>query len=330
MSDGHRLRYVLCRFGFASLAHAKMPASAIWRDKGAKKWLLLAGLMLSVAATQAAPVADINTDPNKLIGETILFFRLDHMDVKLLEPACVVPLTNGGQSQMWYDMVRNHPLLDDPRYAILRGADSLHHYCRGQAAKIRYFKERDAVMKKRLLEYMVSEYTFMIDHPRYLQNNWPYMKIMHLELGNARMLEKKPAQAIRSFEQALSLDPAYEKVHIAYADALVDMGQKAKALAMVTEGLRHNPDTRGLQRRYKELGGKLPYPEPYKKVVQDATKAVPDQPAATLEKSQAVVPVVTETEPATTPEQAKTPPEPLSLPENENKNSKNPYCRFCP
>jgi tetratricopeptide (TPR) repeat protein len=330
MNDSYRLRHPICRPGLAALAHAEKPGSMVCWDKGAKKWLLLAGLLLSMGSAQAAPGVAINTDPSKLIGKTILFFKLDHMDAKLLEPACVVPLTNGGSGGQWFDMVRGHPLLDVPRYQILKGADSLHHYCRGQAAEIRYFKERDPVMKRRLLEEMIGEYVFMIGHPQYLPKNWPYMKVMHLELGNARMLEKKPAQAIRSFEQALSLDPAYEKAHIAYTDALVDMGLKAKALAQVTEGLRHNPDSRGHQRRYKELGGKLPYPEPYKKAVQEDANAVPDEPVAVPEKSQQIVPAVTEAEPAAAPEQAKIPPEPLVSPENEKKNSKNPYCRFCP
>jgi tetratricopeptide (TPR) repeat protein len=330
MNNRYRLRHPMCCPGLTALAHAEKPSGMGWWDEGAKQWLLLASLLLTMGSAQAAPVASINTDPSKLIGQTILFFKLDHMDVKLLEPACVVPLTNGGQSQMWYDMVRNHPLLNDPRYAILRGADSLHHYCRGQAAKIRFFKERNSVMKRRLLEYMVGEYIFMINHPQYLPKNWSYMKVMHLELGNARMLEKKSAQAIRSFEQALSLDPAYLKAHIAYTDSLVDMGLKAKALAQVIEGLRHDPDTKGLQRRYQELGGKLPYPEPYKKSVQDAANAVSDESTVVPDKSQEIVPSVTEAQPIAAPEQDKIPAEPLVSPENENKNSKNPYCRFCP
>jgi len=293
---------------------------------GVKKWLLLAGLLVSMGA-QADPKAVINTDPSKLIGKPILFFKLDHTDVKLLEPACVVPLTNWGRGGQWFDMVRGHPILDDPRYGILKGADSLHHYCRGKAAEIRYFKERDPVMKKRLLEEMVGEYVFMIGHPQYLPKNWPYMKVMHLELGKARMLEKNPAQAIRSFEQALSLDPAYDKAHIAYSDALTDMGQKAKALLQVTEGLRHNPDSRAIQRRYEELGGKSPFPEPYKKAEPEIGKAAAEVPVADADKASDAVPAVIQAEPAPEPT---TPPATAVPPAGASEKGNNPYCRFCP
>jgi hypothetical protein len=57
------------------------------------------------------------------------------------------------------------------------------------------------------------------------------------------------------------------------ADLHVTTNSPARALETVTEGLCHVPDSKALQRRYLELGGKKPFPEPI------ATKSVdPESP----------------------------------------------------
>lgn len=303
--------------------------------------LWLAALLLAVNNASADPMDVINTDPTKLIGKKIIIITLDAADVRLLEPACVVPLTNGTPGKLWYHMVRDNPILNDPRYYILKDAISLHHFCRGQAAKIRYFKERDPVLKKRLLhEHMIGENVFMISHPEWLPKNWPYMKRMHLELGMARVLAKQNGEAVRSFEEALRLDPAYEEAHIAYADALISMGLKDKALAQVTEGLKHNPDTKALQRRYTKLGGKPPFPEPYRQAtkpeVVTPVVAAPSgehvQPAETVVESTPLAKQPMSETRATEAPATRTspPPETVLPPGGANQNRDNPYCRFCP
>jgi len=112
---------------------------------------------------------------------------------------------------------------------------------------------------------------YMVKHPEFLPVNWPHMKRMYLELGVARTLQKRPQIAIKDFYEALGLDPAYEQAHIALADAWTDLGQNKKALEQVSEGLRHRPDSKPLQRRFKKLGGNLPFPEPY-------MTHIPDEP----------------------------------------------------
>lgn len=302
----------------------------VWR-LGARIMQLLLIFTLPLANLNAQTHNTINTDPNKLIGKTILFFKLDHADVQLLEPACVVPLTNGGNEVgMWYELTRNHPILNDPRYHILKGADSIHHYCRGQAAKIRYFRERDRFMQRRLLEEMIGEYEFMINNPQWLPPNWPYMKIMHFELANAKILEKKPAMALQSYEKALSLDAGYEQARIGIIDVLTDLGRKNSALEHAAEGLRHNQNSKGLQRRYLALGGTMPYPEPYLQAHQSPSQpppALPLNPTETIQDPMAGsehrnsrISEDSFSEPAAAPTSVSP----------EIGTESNPYCRFCP
>jgi tetratricopeptide (TPR) repeat protein len=176
---------------------------------------------------------------------------------------------------------------------------------------------------------MIWEYKYMIEHSEYVPKSWAYLKVMHLELGNARMLEKKPAEAFHSYEAALRLDPGYERAHVAYVDLLKEIGKPAQALAQASEGIRHNPNSKPLKRRYRELGGKPPYPEPYKNTLQE-DRAANDEPAQRPDRAKETDAATADTGHAVASE----PPKP-SLPvldpaAAEPKNSANPYCRFCP
>jgi len=98
--------------------------------------------------------------------------------------------------------------------------------------------------------------------------------------------------------------------------------QDKKALETISEGLRHLPDSKGLQRRYKALGGKLPYPapigKPLEKVLPQSSEKI-EQPSGKheLTKMGSVVPP---------------PPVPMPLPEisTPEDTKRNPWCRFCP
>lgn len=232
----------------------------------------------------------INTDPNALVGQKIVFFTLDANDVKLLEPACVVSLTNPHVLKTaWPDIIKDNPILNNTEFHILHGTESLYHYCRGKAAKLRYYKERDRIMKNRLLESMVWEFSYMVNNPHYMPDNWPFMKTMYLELGMARMLENKAAPALQAFQNALTLDPSYEQAHISGTDAWIALGKQDKALLQATEGLAHNPDSKPLKRRYLKLGGKTPFPAPHEKPGTEAKGEPSAQDAASAKPTEGQV-----------------------------------------
>lgn len=190
-----------------------------------------------------------------------------------------------------------------------------HHYCAGINFLNRYYRSRSAQGKQFNLNNARTNFGYMVTHAA---PTYGLMPDVYLNLGVVHSLMKQPAQAITYFNKAIELDPNQAKAYNALADYYVKTKQSAKALEMVTAGLRYNPDTRSLQRRYTELGGKLPYPAPIAPAPVEAEAAKADETPADTPPSSAVdtqEAVPTAVVPAT--------PAPIGSP-------KNPYCRFCP
>ncbi len=231
----------------------------------------------------------------------------------MLEPVCALVLAaqhSGGES-VWYEKLRNNPVLDQPENLIAKGAQSFHHYCWAELHMARYYSARTILEKRARLQDASGDYGYMITKPEFLPLNWPYLPKMHLKYGGVASLMGKDQEAINSFLQAIKLDPSYELAYSALSDFMQKKGSKAKAFEYVVEGLKHNPDSKRLKRRYTELGGKLPYPAPYVK----ATPSTAPEPAASS------APVTTPAEPNRAATES--PKEPMGTPSN-------PYCRFCP
>lgn len=140
---------------------------------------------------------------------------------------------------------------------------------------------------------------------------------MHFNRGKAlRMLGRAP-EALGDWLEATRLDPMYIPAYLSIADYYVELKQRGKALQTVSEGLRYVPASTGLQQRYQELGGKLPFPEPYQRPVEQKAaaeiKAATDAPAtdnATPDTKETETLKPAESKPA------------IGMPGN-------PYCRFC-
>jgi len=188
-----------------------------------------------------------------------------------------------------------------------------HHYCAGINFLNRYYRDRTEQAKRFNLNNARSNLQYMIDHadPAY-----SLMPDVYLNLGVVYSLSGQPAQAITHFIKAIELNPRLPRAYNALADYYAKTNQAAKALETVTEGLRYNPGTRSLQRRYTELGGKLPYPapaEPQPQVAAPATapEAAPMPITPTEKTGETTAPV----DPA---------------PASPKGSATNPYCRFCP
>lgn len=140
---------------------------------------------------------------------------------------------------------------------------SYHHYCWGQVAQNRYYRETDLQKRKDLALYAASGYKYVIDHTESIPKDWPYMHKMHVDYGKALLLSNNTAGAIQALNTALKINPKYIPAYNALADVLNEQGLKSKALEFVIEGLKYQPTSKSLKRRYTELGGKQPFPEPY-------------------------------------------------------------------
>jgi tetratricopeptide (TPR) repeat protein len=154
---------------------------------------------------------------------------------------------------------------------------------------------------------------------------------VHLQKGKAFSLQGKDPLAAAEFIKALAINPKLVGGYNTLADLYVRTGKRREALNSVSEGLKHIPGSKSLQRRYTELGGKLPYPEPLE-------QAPPEKPALSDEPS-ATAPITPSSEQTPTPgnnsPEKPSPDEPspnTSVPGAEKAigNPANPWCRFCP
>jgi tetratricopeptide (TPR) repeat protein len=250
-----------------------------WKSLG---WGMLMG-MLSVHANAAEPWAPSDTEMTSL------------------PPYCKVRFKSGAQSpeyKMWEKTL---------------GKDFLHthHYCAGVNFINRYYRARSQQDKQFNLRSAQATLNYMVEKA---SPSYSLMPDVYLNLGVVYLLTNQTAQAVTHFNKAIELNPRQPKAYNALSDYYAKTKQSAKALEIVTTGLRHNPDIKSLQRRYTDLGGKLPYPEPF-----EPASAAEVQPVEQKEPA----------EPASSP--ASTAPAPVApIAEPSIGSPTNPYCRFCP
>lgn len=195
----------------------------------------------------------------------------------------------------------------------------VHHYCAGlnflnRARGMSSSKTRD------ILGATVREFDYVLSHaaPEF------YLRAeILMNRGVALSMLKRNGEAVGNLLKAIELDPKQPRAYMTLTDLYATQKNRTKALETVTEGLRHNPDTRSLQRRYTELGGKLPYPESLVKPSVPAPVADTAPPSALP----STVPKEPPLSNVTTPEDGAPPsvsaPPPIGSPTN-------PWCRFCP
>lgn len=194
----------------------------------------------------------------------------------------------------------------------------MHHYCDGLRFLDRaYASMRDKDDMRYNLQRSIGNFDYVLSHT---PEDYSMRGEVHVGKARALKLLGKRGEAVSEYHKALRYSLESPDVYVALADHYKETGDKQKALELVTEGLKHNPNAKALKRRYSELGGKLPYPEPIQKVEAETakpeTKAVENQP-----KPEAPV-TVAPTEPASVSVDSTTEPK-IGSP-------KNPYCRFCP
>lgn len=191
----------------------------------------------------------------------------------------------------------------------------IHHYCVGLNL-LNHARGTFTSRKNETLGAAVREMDYVLTHaapdfymrPEILMNR-----------GIALSMMKRDGEAVSNLLQAIELNPRQPRAYMTLADLYDKMKNRGKALETVSEGLRHNPDTKSLQRRYTELGGKLPYPAPIQPAQAAETPATTPADAA----PSAVTTAPTEpakSEPAAAPASAEPP---------KIGSPNNPYCRFC-
>lgn len=136
---------------------------------------------------------------------------------------------------------------------------NVQHYCWGLNFLNRYYGSTSSEIARSNIKFAFDEFTYMADH---MVQDSSLAADIFLQRGIVQSLMKRNTEAITDLNKALSYNPRSAKAYLTMANLLENMKQQGKALEMVTEGLRHVPESKVLKRRYEELGGKLPYPEP--------------------------------------------------------------------
>ena len=207
-------------------------------------------------------------------------------------------------------------------YSRLGGRDQntmhMHHYCDGLRFLDRaYASMQDKNEMRYNLQRSIGNFDYVLSHT---QEDYYMRGEVHVGKARALKLMGKRGEAVSEFHKALRYSLDSPDVYVALADHYQETGDKKKALEMATEGLKRSPDSKGLKRRYTELGGKLPYPEPIQNSPAEAAKSVTQEvenppiaePAAPVEQTMLL----------TEPTDKSTEPK-IGSPNN-------PYCRFCP
>jgi tetratricopeptide (TPR) repeat protein len=201
------------------------------------------------------------------------------------------------------------------------------HTCYGINFLNRYYRAKTSWQKRDYLQNALGDFNYSVNH---LSPGFKLMPEIFYYRGLTYRLMDRQAEAMGDFLKSIQLDPKYSKAVAELAD-LYDrnLSNRKKALELVSEGLRHNPASRELRRRYDRLGGKPPYPEPYAApLAQDSPKTEPEAlvPIPTPAPAAPTRPAAETPAPATATERAVgTPQQPAT-----HGSPGNPWCRFCP
>jgi tetratricopeptide (TPR) repeat protein len=222
-----------------------------------------------------------------------------------LPPYCKEKIenTSHAENKMWSDRFGANTWLH------------LHHYCQGLNDINRYYLESDRARQRDLLSSAVNQFNYVVDH---IPPDSFLLAEVYQNRGRAKLKLGNDSDGVADLQKAIELNPRITQTYFLLSDQFENSKNKVMALQVISDGLRYMPASKALQRRYQELGGKLPYPEPYEKPVEQntASKAKAETKTATTDKA---------TPDSSAPDSAKpaeTKPA-IGIPGN-------PYCRFCP
>ncbi len=304
-----------------------------------KKNLMKLLVIFAVCVVSSAHAVDANSLVGKVLSGSVSKAPLTLAEIKSMPSACITIGMGRIDGVFWAEaLARNktESLLDLPENAMAKNATWFHHFCWAKLSKMRSINAKDNIVRKSEVKLWRMNMQFIVDWTAKQKVAWMYMPVVYTDIAETFVVEKNYAQAISHAEKALRLKSDHADAFVILADSYAAVGNKSKALDATMEGLNHVPESKGLKRRYKELGGKLPYPTPYPAnatadvtvVGKDGAEPVASAPAAEprLERLEASVEVATSvSQPITSPEPIAKEPERGEVPVKAN-----PYCRFCP
>ena len=150
----------------------------------------------------------------------------------------------------------------------------MHHYCEG----LKFVNRARAYPKDRrtYLSTAKTEYRYVINQAA--PDFW-FRPQIYLDLARVHMQLGEKADAQRNLLAAITFNRSFEAAYLSLVELYVGMGTRGSALETATEGLKHLPESKRLQKAYLDNGGKKPFPEPVDKASPPAAGTV-DSPAS--------------------------------------------------
>lgn len=239
-------------------------------------------------------------------------------EIKALPPYCEARLKRiPGQFEYW-----NKTL----------GPDFIHthHYCSGLAQINRYYRARTHQQKAYSLQNANGALSYMVTNA---SPTYSLMPDVYLNRGLVLSLQGNNGGAIGDLKKALELNPKLVRAYTLLSDVQAKLKQKDEALAVVTDGLRHVPDSTVLQRVYKERGGKLPYPEPISPAAVAPVAPPPTRQEAETPEAEGTSKGAEQAPSSPTPDATGSgngPTDAQAPAAPKIGSPTNPWCRFCP
>lgn len=284
-------------------------------------------VVCAICVMSSAHAVDANNLVGTAVSGSVSKSPLTEAEVKSMPSACITIGMGRIDGVFWVEaMVKNKTmfLLDLPENAMAKNANWFHHFCWARLAKMRSINAKSRVSRQSEIKSWRMNMQFIVDWTAKQKVSWPYLPVVYTDIAETFLVEKNYAQAILHAEKALSLKAGHADAFVILADCYAAVGNKGKALDKATEGLKYVPESKGLKRRYAELGGKLPLPEPYASAngVADAEKVVEKEG-----KPEAVNIIKDDVEKQQT---GKAPGSEVQIEIDGKAGIKNPHCRFCP
>ncbi|MBU1691271.1 MAG: tetratricopeptide repeat protein [Gammaproteobacteria bacterium] len=203
------------------------------------------------------------------------------------------------------------------------------HYCHGLKDMVRSTRASNKNDRIYKLNEALNEFQYVLTHTQDSPEFYPYLAMVSVDRGRAYVRMGKDSDAVAELMKAIRLKPDYATAYIELINVYLNLGNREGALNIAQEGLTRTPDSKILQKRYRDLGGKLPYPAPAEKKEEPVPQA--NENSA---QSAAELPAINQapTDAPPVPEDGQSVKEPL--PTNSSGNTTigtptNPWCRFC-
>lgn len=126
----------------------------------------------------------------------------------------------------------------------------LHHYCYGLNFINRAHRSLgDKQARNHHLKNAENNIQYMLDR----SEGFFLRPEILTQMGKVQQELDRPAEAANYFQKAIGEAPDYAPAYAALADFYVKLGEREKAVELLTKGLEHVPNAASLQRRLKEL-----------------------------------------------------------------------------